>query len=344
MAITSIIATYGYAMIIEEAKRVLKIEAGGIESLIGRLGPPFEQMVQTIYRSSGRLIISGIGKSGIIGRKIVATLISTGTRALFLHPVEAMHGDLGQVSPDDIFLALSYSGETDELNLLLPNIRRLGCTIIAFTGNPSDSTLARSSDIIIDVSVPEEACPMGLAPTTSTTAMLAMGDALAVVLINEHQFKASDFKKFHPGGHLGQQLTARIGDIMLTEDRIPRVGRKTSMSIALEHIDEGGLGGVLVTTPSGKLAGIITDGDIRRAIVQKKKLEDLFVEDIMTYEPRTASPYEPAYDVLYLMESNQITLLPIVDNRHTIKGIVHLHTILGKGRFKFDPTRIQQPI
>lgn len=331
-------------MIIEEAKRVLKIEAVGIESLINRLGPPFEKMVRTIYQSPGRLIISGIGKSGIIGRKIVATLNSTGTRALFLHPVEAMHGDLGQVSPDDIFLALSYSGETDELNILLPSIRHLGCTTIAFTGNPTDSTLARSSDIIIDVSVPKEACPMGLAPTTSTTAMLAMGDALAVVLINKQKFKASDFKKFHPGGHLGQQLAARIGDLMLTKDNVPMVGKKTPMTHALERIDAGGLGGVLITTKAGELLGIITDGDIRRAIVQKKKLVDLFVEDIMTADPRTASPNEPAYDVLYLMESNQITLLPIVDKRRYIVGIVHLHTILGKGRFKFDMNWTQHAI
>ncbi len=185
-------------MVIEEARDVLKIEAAGIESLIGRVNHDFEKMVKRIYTASGRLIVSGIGKSGIVGRKIVATLNSTGTRSLFLHPVEAMHGDLGQVEPDDIFLALSYSGETDELNILLPSIRHLGCPIIAFTGQPQDSTLAKASDIVIDVSVPKEACPLGLAPTTSTTAMLAMGDALAVVLINKHQFNTSDFKKSIP--------------------------------------------------------------------------------------------------------------------------------------------------
>lgn len=324
-------------MIIEEAQNVLRIEAEGIESLIERLGHEFEDMVKHIYQSSGRLIVSGIGKSGIVGRKIVATLNSTGTRSLFVHPVEAMHGDLGQVGPDDIFLALSYSGETDELNILLPSIRRLGCTIIAFTGNPKDSKLARSSDIIIDVSVPKEACPMGLAPTASTTAMLAMGDALAVVLINKHQFKASDFKKFHPGGHLGQQLSGPIADIMLTNENIPSVSKGTKMTDALECMDRGGLGGVLVTTEDDKLAGIITDGDIRRMLVKKLNVEQLQVGALMTAHPRSVHPETPAYDVLYLMESTQITLLPIVDSNNTVKGIVHLHNILGKGRFRFDP-------
>ncbi len=325
------------AMIIKEAQNVLKIEAEGIESLIGRLGHDFEKMVKKIYQSPGRVIVSGIGKSGIVGRKIVATLNSTGTRSLFLHPVEAMHGDLGQVGPDDIILALSYSGETDELNTLLPSIRRLGCTIVAFTGKPQASTLAKMSDIIIDVSIPKEACPMGLAPTTSTTAMMAMGDALAVVLINKHHFKASDFKKFHPGGHLGQQLSGRIGDIMLTKEKIPSVKKGKKMAEALECMDNGGLGVVLVVTDDARLAGIITDGDIRRMLARKIDVRQLLVDDAMTANPHSIRPEMPAYETLYLMESREITVLPIVDKDNIVQGIVHLHNILGKGRFRFNP-------
>ncbi|GAG82207.1 unnamed protein product, partial [marine sediment metagenome] len=208
-------------MIIKDAIKVLKIEAEGILGLVDRIDDNFPKMVELICRSKGRLIISGIGKSGLVGRKIVATLNSTGTRSLFLHPAEAMHGDLGMVDSDDIFIALSNSGETDELNSLIPSIRKIGCTTIAFTGNKT-STLAKHSDIIIDVGVEREACPMGLAPTASSTALLAMGDALAVTLINKKHFKSSDFKKIHPGGILGQRLSSNVQDMMLTGASIPQ--------------------------------------------------------------------------------------------------------------------------
>ena len=204
-------------MIKEQAVEVLRIEAEGILNLIERIDDGFTQMVELICRSRGRLIVSGIGKSGIVGRKIVATLNSTGTRALFLHPVEAMHGDLGMVCPDDIFLALSNSGETDELNLLMDAIRGIGCATIAFTGR-TGSTLAKNSDIVIDVGVDREACPLGLAPTASTAAQLAMGDALAVVLINKKHFNSKDFKRFHPGGTLGDRLSILVKEVMLTDD------------------------------------------------------------------------------------------------------------------------------
>ena len=207
--------------IIQKAVEVLKIEADGITSLARRIDENFSEMVDLICDSSGRLIIGGIGKSGIVGRKIVATLNSTGTRSLFLHPVEAMHGDLGQVSAGDIFIALSKSGETDELNILLPSIRRIGCKIIAFTGN-KNSTLANNSDIVIDVGVECEACPLVLAPTASTTALLAMGDALAVVLLEKKHFKPSDFKMFHPGGDLGQRLSGKIWDLVPSGKLLPR--------------------------------------------------------------------------------------------------------------------------
>jgi arabinose-5-phosphate isomerase len=324
-------------MIIKEAIEVLKIEAEGILKLAERIDDNFPRMVELICSSKGRLIISGIGKSGLIGRKIVSTLNSTGTRSLFLHPSEAMHGDLGMVDGDDIFIALSNSGETDELNSLIPSIRKIGCAIIAFTGNTT-STLAKHSDIVIDVAVEKEACPMGLAPTTSSTALLAMGDALAVALINKKHFKSSDFKKIHPGGILGQRLSSKVKDIMLTGTSVPRVSEGTTMEDAVKEINRLELGVTLVLRSDKTLAGIITDGDLRRMIADKKSIVDLNVEDVMTQNPRTVDLNSPAYDALNIMEKYQITVLPIVDAKGKIRGILHLHDILGKGEFKFNGT------
>jgi arabinose-5-phosphate isomerase len=323
------------AAIIQKAIEVLKIEADGIINLIDRIDDNFSKMVELICNSGGRTIISGIGKSGIIGRKIVATLNSTGTRSLFLHPVEAMHGDLGQVTADDIFIALSKSGETDELNILLPSIRRIGCKIIAFTGNKK-SNLATHSDIVVDVAVDCEACPMGLAPTASTTALLAMGDALAVVLLEKKQFKSSDFKLYHPGGALGQRLAAKIKDIMISPKSLLCVSEGTPMTRAVIAVDRGGLGTVLVVNRRNKLSGIITDGDIRRMVVSGRPIADLAVEDVMTKNPRTQEQNAPTYDALYIMERHQITVLPIVNSGGEVKGVLHLHDILGKGEFKFN--------
>jgi arabinose-5-phosphate isomerase len=324
-------------MMIEKAIEVLKIEAQGILKLIDRLDENFNELVDLICHSKGRLIIGGIGKSGIVGRKIVATLNSTGTRSLFLHPVEAMHGDLGQVSDDDIFLALSNSGETDELNILLPRIRSIGCKIAAFTGDVQ-STLAKYSDIVIDVGVECEACPLGLAPTASTTAQLAMGDALAVVLLEKKNFKMRDFKKIHPGGSLGQRLANKIKDIMLSGKGLPIVTEKTLMEEAIHEINRGGLGATMVIGSDQTLTGIVTDGDIRRMLASQKSLSELIVDDVMTKDPLTADPKAPAYDALYLMEKHQITVLPVVNDKAEIQGILHLHDILGKGQFKFDDT------
>lgn len=321
--------------IIQKAIEVLKIEADGIMNLLERVDHNFVEMVDIICASSARVIISGIGKSGIIGRKIVATLNSTGTRSLFLHPVEAMHGDLGQVSAGDIFIALSKSGETDELNILLPSIRRIGCKVIAFTG-VKNSNLTRLSDIVIDVGVESEACPLGLAPTASTTAMLAMGDALAVVLLERKQFKSSDFRMFHPGGTLGQRLAARIKDFMIANDAVPVVVEGTPMTEAVVVIDRGRLGATLVVDQDSKLQGIITDGDIRRMVVSGGNTADLTVNAVMTPNPRTLPEDAPTYEALNLMEQHQITVLPIVDSTRNVKGIVHLHDILGKGEFKFN--------
>jgi len=322
-------------MVIKQAAEVLRIEAQGILDLIDRIDESFTEMVELICNSKGRLIIGGIGKSGIVGRKIVATLNSTGTRSIFLHPVEAMHGDLGMVSHEDIFLALSNSGETDELNILIPSIRNVGCTVIAFTGN-TDSTLAKNSDIIIDVGVSKEACPLGLAPTASTTALLAMGDALAVVLTNKKHFQTSDFKKIHPGGAIGQRLSGKVSDIMIAGDLVPLVGKGTPMEEAVKIIDRSKLGAALISNADKTLAGIITDGDIRRFIVRQITIAGSTVEDLITRNPQTTSPDTPAYDALNIMEKYQITVLPVTDYSGKIRGILHLHDILGKGEFKFN--------
>ncbi len=322
-------------MIIDEAIEVLKIEAEGILNLIGSIDDNFVKMVDLILNATGRIIVGGIGKSGIIGRKIVATLNSTGTRSLFMHPVEAMHGDLGMVSQDDVFLALSNSGETDELNILLASIHKIGCKIIAFTGN-RESTLAKHSDIVIDTGVKREACPLGLAPTASTTALLAMGDALAVVLLNKKHFKSSDFKKIHPGGLLGQRLSSSVKDIMLTGSAIPSVREGVTMAEAIEEMNRLELGVTLVLKPDGTLAGLITDGDLRRLIAKKKNIGNLLADDVMTKDPRAMGPEMPAYDALNIMERFQITVLPIVSSSGKVKGILHLHDILGKGEFKFN--------
>lgn len=321
-------------MIIEKAIEVLETEAEGILKLIPKLDDRFIRMTEIITRATGRLIVAGIGKSGLVGRKIVATLNSTGTRSFFLHPVEAMHGDLGMVSPEDVVLALSNSGETEELNLLLPSLRAVGCSIIAFTGNP-DSSLARQSEIVIDVGVEKEACEVG-APTTSTTALLAMGDALAVVLMDKKAFKTSDFKRFHPGGALGKRLSGKVRELMLTGEAIPVLSQDTPMRRAVETIDQGRLGAALIVDEQGRLTGIITDGDLRRALQAQKPIFELTAESVMTADPRFVRPDTPAYDALNMMEQHQITVLPICDADKRVCGILHLHDILGKGEFKFN--------
>lgn len=321
--------------IITEASTVLQLESESILKLAARIDQGFATMVDMICKSKGRVIIAGIGKSGIIARKIVATLTSTGTRALFLHPVEAMHGDLGVVDSEDIFIALSSSGETEELNLILPSIKRIGCPIIAFTGH-ADSTLGKNSRIIIDVGVAREACPMGLVPTCSTTAMLAMGDALAVVLINRKHFNSDDFKRYHPSGALGQRLAGKVADIMLTDDAIPLIGEGATMAEALTEMNRISLGVVLILGPGNTLSGIISDGDIRRALAQGEPLFEMQVEEMMTRDPLQIDPQAPAYDALNLMERHEVTVLPITDAGKNIRGIVHLHDILGKGAFKFN--------
>ncbi|MCW7752570.1 KpsF/GutQ family sugar-phosphate isomerase [Desulfobotulus sp. H1] len=318
---------------IKEIKEVLRTEAQGILDLADRVDSTFENMVEAVFACKGRLVVAGIGKSGLVGRKIVATLISTGTHAIFLHPVEAMHGDLGVVGAGDVFLALSNSGETEELNILLPSIRHMGCPIIALTGNPG-STLGREADIVVNVGVAKEACPLGLAPTTSTTVLLAAGDALAVALIHKRQFKSSDFRRFHPGGALGQRLASRVADLMLT-DNLPKVVIETSFSEVLAVMDRISLGAVMVTDGQDRLVGILTDGDVRH-LAASGELEKGSLEAVMTINPRCVTPEAPVYDALNTMEEYQITVLPVVNAEGVLMGMLHLHDILGKGAFQFN--------
>ncbi len=321
--------------ILATVKEVLEIEAQGILNLIPKLGNEFEEAVDLIYGSQGRVILTGIGKSGIVARKIVATLNSTGTPALFLHPVEAMHGDLGMVTPKDIVLALSNSGETGELTLILSSIRRIGAKCIAFTGNP-ESTLAKQSDIVIDVGVEKEACPWGMVPTASTTAALAAGDALAVALIKQRQFNHQDFRRFHPGGTLGERLTVRVAEVMLTGDRIPLVSPDQPLEESIREMDRKDLGVALVVETEEKiLRGILTDGDLRRLIQRRVSLLETLTGQAMTADPKTLSPEALASEALELMETYLITALPIVDHRRRVLGILHLHDLLGRGEFKF---------
>ena len=321
--------------LIQQAREVLQIEAQGILDLIERIGPEFEQAVEMILNSKGRVIFTGIGKSGIIGRKIMATLNSTGTPSLFLHPVEAVHGDLGMVTADDIIIAISNSGYTRELVNILPILKNLGVKLIAFCGDP-ESPLAKESHLFINVGVEREACPLGLAPTTSTTATLAMGDALAVVLINQKQFNRKDFERFHPGGSLGDRLSIKIKEVMFTGDRIPLVAIDQTVRETIFEIDKKKLGASLVVDNSLVLLGIVTDGDIRRALLHWKNIMGLKVAKIMSKSPKMIDEEKNVSEAVTLMEHNAITVLPIVDKLKRVKGIVHLHGLLGGREFRLN--------
>ena len=320
--------------LLELAREVLTIEAEGLTALIQKLDASFVKAVDLMFRAKGRVIVTGVGKSGIVARKLVATFNSTGTPALFLHPVEAMHGDLGMVSAADVVLALSNSGETRELTILIPSLERLQAPLIAMTGRP-DSTLGRLAQVAIDTGVPREACPLGLAPTASTTAMLAMGDALAVALLTKRGFQASDFHRFHPGGSLGERLSLAISEVMLTGARVPLTPLSHSLSQAIAEIDAKKLGVTLVVDGRGNLKGIITDGDLRRALQRWGSILDQKVREVMTAKPRSIGPGALASQALELMEHHAITVLPVVDEAHKVLGIVHLHDLLGRGDFKF---------
>ncbi len=319
---------------VRTAAEVLAIEAEGLAHLVKNLDRSFALAVERIFEAKGRVIVTGIGKSGLVGRKIVATLSSMGTPSFFLHPVEALHGDLGMARGEDVVLALSNSGETRELNAILPSLRSMVACIIAFTGD-AGSTLARFSDIVIYTGVPREACPLGLAPTASSTAMLAMGDAIAVALVKKRNFRACDFRRNHPGGRLGERLQVPICEVMLTEDDIPRSRESTSVREAIEEMQRKGLGATLVVGPDDRLLGIFTDGDLRRAVRKFGDLSDVRLHEVMTPTPRTISAAGFVADALEAMERHLITVLPVTDNAGRPVGILHLHDLLGKGNIKF---------
>lgn len=315
---------------IKRAKEVLKIEAQSILRLIDKIDNKFSHAVELIYKSKGRVIITGIGKSGLIGHKIAATLTSTGTQAIFLHPVEGIHGDLGIVTKEDILLAISNSGETSELMPIISSVRHIGAPIIAFTGKMS-SSLAKSSDIAIDVSVEKEACPFGLAPTSSSTAALAMGDALAIALIDKRKFREKDFYKFHPGGSLGSRLKATVGDVMIVGPLIPRVLAGTDACKAIQEIDRKNVGFVLVTDKKNKLLGILTDGDVRRLISNGIPLDGKKIDDLMTRNPKTIDETASLAQTIEHMQKDEITALAVINTKKELKGYLHMHDILGRG-------------
>ena len=319
---------------IAEAKRVLAIEAEGLRAVHDRLGPEFDAAVELILASTGKLVVTGIGKSGLIGQKIAATLNSTGTPTVFLHPVEAMHGDLGLVAPADVVLALSYSGETAELNHFLHSVQQRGAAIIAICGR-TDSTLSHLAQVMLNCAVPREACPLGLAPTASTTATLALGDALAVVLLERKHFQAEDFRKNHPGGSLGARLKVAIREVMLTGEAVPQVRENASLAHALAELNDKSLGAVFVLGRDDELVGIVTDGDLRRALSTGPPFASLTLAEVMTKSPLTVQAHLLAADALSLMQHHEITVLPVVDGANRLRGLVHLHDLLGKGEFRF---------
>lgn len=316
--------------LIEEAKRVLEVEAQEILSLKERLGDEIVKAAKLIFCSSGRAVVMGMGKSGLIGRKISATLASLGTPSFFLHPAEALHGDLGMVKREDVVLILSNSGETREVLLTLPYFKRIGARIIAFTGKIS-SSLAREADVVLNTAVEREACPLGLAPTSSTTVMLALGDALAVVLARMRGLSREDFAMFHPDGSLGRKLLLRIEDVMHRGREIPKVQEDTFLKDALFEMTAKGFGTILVER-DGKLVGILTDGDLRRLLERfGYSLLDKRVGEVMIRNPKRILPGRLAAEALAMMEKYEISVLPVVSEEDDIVGIVHIHDLLKAG-------------
>lgn len=317
--------------IIRRAAEILRIEADGLLSVIERLDENFVQAVEIIRHCKGKVVVTGVGKSGLICAKIAATLSSTGTPAFFLHSGDALHGDLGIVMPDDVVVAISNSGETDEILKLLPHFKHHSLKLIVITGNP-ESTLARAGEVVLDVSVKQEACPLGLAPTTSTTVTLAMGDALAVVLLEQNGFNATDFAMRHPGGMLGRKLLLRVEDLMYRGERLPLVQEMTTVKEALFEITAKRLGVTGVVNDLQQLVGVLTDGDLRRGLESKGQILSLAARDLMTRNPKTIPGETLASEAVAVMEQFPITSLFVLE--HETKkpvGIVHLHDLIKVG-------------
>jgi arabinose-5-phosphate isomerase len=309
----------------EIGKKVLEVEANAIKKISERLDKNFDQAVELLYNTKGRVIVTGIGKSGIIGRKIAATFTSTGTPSLFIHATDAVHGDLGAFQKEDVVIVISYSGETEEVISLLQYIKRIGSKLIAITGN-INSTLAKHSDIVLDVSVEREACPIGLVPTTSTTATLALGDALAVALMEKKGFTEEDFLFYHPGGQIGKKLL-KVKHLMHVKDEVPIVDVNTKMKDAIKVMTEKRLGVTSVVDSEGKLVGIITDGDLRRLLIKYGDILEKTAGECMKLDPITIDKEEVATKALQIMEEKKITSLLIKDKDGKVEGIIHLHDL-----------------
>jgi arabinose-5-phosphate isomerase len=309
------------------AAKTLSIEAEAIVALTSRLGPSFIRAVEALLNVNGRVVIMGMGKSGHVGRKIAATLASTGTPAFFVHPAEASHGDLGMVKTDDVVLALSNSGESEELSAILPLIKRQGIVLIAITGN-SQSTLAQHASIVLDSAVEKEACPMNLAPTASTTAQLALGDALAVAVLDARGFDASDFARSHPGGSLGRRLLTHVSDVMRKDTAVPRVLPATSFLVLMREMSQKGLGLSAVVDEAGAVLGIFTDGDLRRLIEKGVDVLSLQAQDVMTPQPTTITAQALAAEAAQLMELKRITSLLVVDEHQHLCGALNSNDLM----------------
>ncbi len=316
--------------LLSRAKRVLETEIAAIAAVRERLQAQFVDACRLLIACKGRVVVSGMGKSGHIGNKVAATLASTGTPSFFLHPAEASHGDIGMITAEDVLLALSNSGETPELLTILPVIKRLGVPIVVMTGRPA-STLAKAAEVVLDVSVPEEACPHNLAPTASTTATLAVGDALAVAILEARGFTQEDFARSHPGGMLGRRLLLRIEDVMRTGEDLPIVGPETSLRDGLIEMSRKGLGMTAIVDRDRKVLGIFTDGDLRRTLDRDPDLRSKRMTDVMTVNPRTVRPGILAAEAVHLMESSRITQLLVADDQHVLIGALNVHDLFRAG-------------
>jgi arabinose-5-phosphate isomerase len=315
---------------IERGKEVIRIEAQALQALESKIDENFDAAVELIFASTGRVIVTGLGKSGLVARKIVATMNSTGTAAIFLHPSDAVHGDLGMVRSEDVVICLSKSGDTEEIQLLIPMFRRIGVKVISIVGNTS-SNLARQSDIVLDASVKEEACPHDLAPTSSTTATLALGDALAIALLDKRGFTREEFAMFHPGGNLGKRLLLRVEGMMVAGDGVPVVRDEVPLSDAIVEMTSKRLGATCVVDVSGRLRGIITDGDLRRLLQRTKNVTNVTAAEAMTVNPKTIRKGLLAATALEVMESYSITQLVVVDENSHPVGMLHLHDLVKAG-------------
>jgi len=315
---------------LREGKRVLGIEARAVQALIDRLDDRFVQAVDLLYGCKGKVVVSGMGKSGLVGQKIAATMASTGTPAFFLHPAEGIHGDLGMVGRYDALVAISNSGEVQEVLQLLPYMERMGIPIVAMTGRPG-STLAKHSNVVLDVSVSEEACPMGLAPTASTTATLALGDALALALLQRRGFKEEDFAQFHPGGALGRRLLVRVKDLMHAGPDVPTVEESATGTTAMLEMTAKKLGMTTVVDRAGALSGVITDGDLRRFIQRGGDFLKATASELASRNPKSIGPDDLAAKAVEMMERHSITTLVVIEGAQKIVGVIHLHDLLKNG-------------